>query len=295
MIWSLHRAPWNARSVRAMSFCMIACASLWLAGCASVRRTATGSGGDLETLQAEAAAAPGSAEPVYQMALLHYGERRPEEALATLRQALQRDPEYVPALTLLAKLLHDTGRSAEGLRYFRTRDAAAWPEAVRLNLALLYADTGNTVQARKLLQSLATGAWADAAQVNLAYLDLVDEEHLAASRRLEADRQRYRDAPELLNNLALARLYTGDVSGAAKLLHDVTTRHPDFAPAQFNLALLLRHYLFDEDGAARAEKHFDALAAPQLADAALREFLEARTEDTSPRLAAPDSASGGRR
>lgn len=295
MMRSMHATRQRQIGRRTLSICTLAVAMLLGAGCAGVRRSAT-SGGDLETLRAEAAASPSAAEPVYQMALLHYGERRPEAALVALRQALDRDADYVPALCLLAKLLHDTGRSAEGLRYFRRREAAAWPEPVRLNLALLYADAGNTVQARKLLQGLTAGAWADAAHVNLAYLDLVDVEHLAARQRLEADRAAYRDAPEVLNNLALARLQAGDVPGAAKLLHDAAVHHPDFAPAQFNLALLLRHYLFDDEGAARAEAHFDALAGPLLADAALREFLEARTEDTAPRAATPDSAAaGGRR
>jgi len=267
---------------------VVACtllAAILLAGCASGRRDLpTPRDTSVQKLRQEAAAAPQAAEPLYQMALLHYGNRAHVEALSALHEALRRDAHYVPALTLLAKLLHECGRSAEGIEYFARRPAPTWPEPVRLNLALLYADTGNTMQARKLLDGLAASAYADAAAANLAYLDLVDEDHPAAARRLQADLARYAETPAVLNNLALVHLRAGRVEDAVKLLRAVTERHPEFGEAQINYALVLRHYLFEEDGAAQARARFDAMSAPRIDDPAMSEFL--RTEDTVP--AVPD-------
>lgn len=267
------------RSAHAVA-CTLATAIL-LAGCASGRRDLpTPRDTSLEKLRSEAAATPQAAEPLYQMALLHYGNGAHAEALKALHDALARDPNYVPALALLPKLLHECGRSAEGITFFARRPAPTWPEPVRLNLALLYADTGNTMQARKLLESLASSPYAASAAANLAYLDLVDEDHAAAARRMQADLARYADTPAVLNNLALVHLRAGRVAEAAKLLREVTERHPEFGEAHLNYALVLRHYLFEEDGAAQAQARFDALSTPRLADPALDEFL--RTEDTAP-------------
>jgi tetratricopeptide (TPR) repeat protein len=251
-------------------------------GCASGRRGLPAArSGDAEALQREArqSRAP---EPYYQLALLHYAQEHPDAALEALHRALGRDPEYLPALTLLARLLHEGQRSAEGVRYFESRPLEAWPEPVRLNLALLYADLGNTVQARRILEELVDGPQAEAAAVNLAYLDLIDERHDAAEQRLARLEARFHDAPEVLNNLALARLRRGDVEGAGRVLQDVAGRFPDFAPAQLNLALYLRHYLFDDDGAGRAQAHFDALAPPHLAPAVVQRLFEPVVEDAAP-------------
>lgn len=274
-------------------------AAILIAGCASGRRDLPAPRDtSVETLRREAAATPQSSEPLYQMALLHYGNNAHEEALKALHAALERDPNYAPALTLLPKLLHECGRSAEGIEYFARRPAGTLPEPARLNLALLYADTGNTMQARKLLEGLAAGSYADAAAANLAYLDLVDEDHTAAARRLQADLARYADTPAVLNNLALVHLRAGRVEEAAKLLRAITERHPEFGEAHLNYALVLRHYLFEEGDASQAQARFDALHPPRLSDPAMSEFLH--TEDAAPPVpemparTAPPTPSGGR-
>ena len=158
-----------ARSRRS-SICILCIAALvaGLAGCASGRRGLSAARSrDAAALQREARASR-EPEPFYQLALLHYGQGDADAALAALHTALRRDPEYAPALTLVARVLHDTGRSAEGVRFFASRPANDWPPAVRLDLALLYADVGNTVRARELLQGIGDGAYADAAAANLA-------------------------------------------------------------------------------------------------------------------------------
>jgi outer membrane protein assembly factor BamD (BamD/ComL family) len=137
------------------------------------------------------------------------------------------------------------------------------------------------------LKGLAQGPYADTAAINLAYLDLVDEENVAAVRALESQAERFGTNPEVLNNLALARLRAGDVEGGIRVLRQVAERHPDFAAAQLNLALVLRNYLFDEEGATHAQAHFDALGAPKLGDAGIEAFLQAPVEDAAPRTPEP--------
>jgi tetratricopeptide (TPR) repeat protein len=296
-VWPVTRSAWLAGSrPRRAVFCdraralLILLSLAGLAGCASGRGSLPAARSrDAALLQREARASR-AAEPYYQLALLHYAEDQPDAALDALHRALGRDPQYAPALTLLARLLHEGQRSAEGVRYFESRPLESWPEPVRLNLALLYADLGNTVQARRILEGLQHGSQAEAAAVNLAYLDLLDERPDAASDRLARLEQRYHDAPEVLNNLALAHLRSGDVERATRLLQDVAGRFPDFAPAQLNLALLLRHYLFDETGAARAEAHFDALGTPPMSPAVVQRLFEPVVEDAAPPAPEPPAA-----
>jgi tetratricopeptide (TPR) repeat protein len=286
-----HRAS-SRLDGHARSICHIAACVAWLglSGCATGRRDLPSPRArDAATLQAEAQGRPQDAEPLYQLALLHYASGEADAALQALHQSLQRDANYPPSLTLLAKLFHDTGRSREGLQYFEARKLDTLPEAVRLNVGLLYADAGNTVKARRILKGLAQGAYADAAAINLAYLDLVDEENVAAVRTLEQQAERFHGNPEVLNNLALARLRAGDVDGGTRLLRQVASQFPDFAPAQLNLALVLRNYLFDEDAATHAQAHFDALGSPHLGDAGIEAFLQDPVEDAAPRVPEPSA------
>ncbi len=281
----------RASGRRSICDALLGAALLAAAGCASGRHDLPSPRiRDEAALQTEAKTTH-SAEPFYQMALLRAGQGQTEPALAALKASLDRDPAYAPSLTLLAKLLHDSGRSAEGVHYFESKKLDTLPDAVRLNVALLYADVGNTLKARKLLQGTAQGTCADAANANLAYLDLVDDQNATAAQRLEKNLGAYADNPEIVNNVALARLRAGDVETGARLLRELTEKHPEFAPAQLNLALVLRNYLFDEDGATRAQAHFDAIGAPHIGDPAWHDFLEPGHEDAAPPLPAVPEAS----
>ena len=225
------------------------CALLLWSGCAG--RFANGMRpGGAEALRL-AADSTTSAEPLYQLALLHRQEGRPDAAMSTLHEALQRDPAHEASLAFLAMLLHETGRSIEALQFFAARPAADWPETVRFNIALLHAATGNTQEARTILSGLEHGGLAATARANLAYLDLLDEDDASAAARLEA--LGAQASPEVRNNVAVARLRRGDVDGAVKLLEEIIAREPQFAPAHFNLALVLRHYRFDDAGAVRRQ------------------------------------------
>jgi len=243
-------------------------------------------------LQSAAAAHPDSPEPSVRLALLHYEQGDADAALGQLRSALARDPAYEPALTLLARLLHESGRSEAGVRWFATRPLSAWPEAVRLDVALLLADTGRTEEARRILVELQEGAHRDAATANLAWVDLLEGKNADAATRLASLGA---DAPEVRNNLAVAKLRAGDVEGSEALLEKLADGESGFAPARLNLALLRRHYRFDTAGDRLEQESRAALAARSLSDAAVQALLVgAAVEDASPAPAVGEGGHGSR-
>jgi len=283
-----------ARGARVVA--VLAIGLLCVAGCSIGRRSTLPSPreSDARALRAEATAHPEDAEPLYQLALVHARSAAPDSALAALGVALQRQPEHAPSLTLLARLLHDAGRSAEALHYFEARGVATLPEPVQIDVALLYADVGNTLKARKLLKGFANGPYAAAVAANLAYLDLLDEENAAALATLEEQAPRFPDAPQVQLNLALARLRAGQVDAGAKLLEELAARYPDDAAMQSNVALLRRHYRFDEAGAQRAEARAETLTPPSPSEMALERVLQGGVEDAAPPAPGSDGSPGGR-
>ncbi len=262
--------------------CMLlrgAVALVLLGGCGTARRTALRPRtDDGEELRRAAAAAPADPAPWVQLGLWHRERGQPDAALVSLRQALARDADHVPALTLLALLLHENGRSAEALRYFAARPLGAWPEPVQLDIALLLAEAGYVDPAREALEALQHGPWQAAASANLAWLDLLEGNSTAAASRLHdlpADA-----APEVRNNLAVALLRNGDVAASEAMLRALVAADPAFAPAWENLGLLRRHWRLDDAGAAEAERR--APPASVLSDVAVQAFLTGTWEDAAP-------------
>jgi tetratricopeptide (TPR) repeat protein len=261
---------------------------LFVAACASSgRRDLHPRSADEHQLRQEAAATA-SPEPLYQLSLLYLEQNRIDDAVLVLQECLQRDADYTPALTLLARTLYQAGRVFEALDWFSRRPVEAWPEPVQINIALLQAEAGNTIEARHILESRLQGAWSRQARSNLAYLDLLDEETMTARKNLETLIRQNIDSPEVLNNLAVARLRDGDVEGSVEILQRLTSTHRDFAVAHMNLALLLQHWLFDEKGAARAQEHLDTMVQPLLSEAVVDQLLDpAFVERTAPPVPPP--------
>ncbi|HZL85057.1 MAG TPA: tetratricopeptide repeat protein [Candidatus Krumholzibacteria bacterium] len=240
---------------------------------------------DLASLRAEAARHPESAAPHVQMALVHRQRGEHDQALASLRQALGREPLHVAALTLSAQIFYECGRSAEGLQFFASRPLSEWPEPVRCDIALLLADVGETDGARQVLESLRATSVGAAASANLAWLDLLAGDNAAAATQLENAQ-----APEARNNLAVALLRQGEVERSESLLRDLVAAHPEFEPARTNLALLLLHWHGD---AAAADAVAHAAQEPRLSDVAVHQFLNDLVEDTTsppPNAGGPDGA-----
>ena len=290
---SPERLPRSIKLSRRVAPCilrtmLLLCCLTLLAGCASHgRRGLQPRSSDEAALRQEASQSQ-SAEPLFQLALLYLSENRADEAVIALQDALHRNEDYEPALTLLAKTLHQTGRSFEALEFFGTREIDRWPDSVQINVALLHAEVGNSIEARRILETKLAGVWSTSARANLAYLDLIDEETVAARQRLETLIQENIDTPEVLNNLAVARLRAGDAEGSARILQQLASRHDDFASAHLNVALLLQYWLFDDSGAARAQDHLDLMLEPMLTEAVIERLLDpSRVEDASPPVPEP--------
>jgi hypothetical protein len=152
--------------------CAAALALLFVSGCAVGRKSMLPEPRvrDAGALRAEAAARPADAEPYYQLALLHAGASASDSALVAVANALRRDPQHVPSLALLARLLHDAGRSDEG-HYSSPGSRHAGRR--RIDIALLYADVGNTLRPAS---SSSAGGQPRGRGGRLAYLDLLDED-----------------------------------------------------------------------------------------------------------------------
>jgi Flp pilus assembly protein TadD len=265
--------------------CTLLLAAFLGAGCGGPPRPLQPRTYDLDELQRAAAAAPAATEPLVQLALLHRARGEPDLALQALGTALRRSRDDAPALTLLAKMFYECGRSADALRYFASRPLGGWPEPVRLDVALLLADVGERDAARGVLDGLRAGPYGGAAEANLAWLDLLDGDVAGASARLQ---QLSNAEPEVRNNKAVAMLQAGDVETSEALLRALVAEDERFTAARTNLALLRRHWRLDDGAAAEAEPA--TAAASRLSDQAVRAFLAGDIEDAAPPAPAEGSA-----
>jgi hypothetical protein len=83
------------------------------------------------------------------------------------------------------------------------------------------------------------------------------------------------------------------VEESVRVLEEVVRANLDFPTAPGNLALVLRHWLFDDEGAAAHEAHAVGIAPPQLSQSVLDGLLfGGAPEDAAPRATPlPDAAS----
>ena len=172
-------------------------------------------------------------------------------AEAALDQALARDPLHWPSLALRSKLRFESGRHEEAITMLhaaRERAVAAGrevPDDLLAGLALHYDALDDLEGARATL----AGAGQDASSPRV-YLTLRGEEPQAATRlATEAARQ----APESAvnqNNLGIARLRASDPNGARQAFFRAIQLDPDLPGPYYNLAILEKFYMQDEEAAA---------------------------------------------
>ncbi|NIW24000.1 MAG: hypothetical protein GWN29_05185 [Gammaproteobacteria bacterium] len=100
------------------------------------------------------------------------------------------------------------------------------------------------------------------------------------------------DSPALQNNVALARLRRGEIEKSVEMLEEIARENPQFATAASNLALVLRHWLFEDERAGVYEAQALAMETPQLSEAVLYELLSP-VEDTAPAVPPVDGRAAG--
>ncbi len=179
---------------------------------------------------------PERAEFYFELAKAYSDSDRPEEAVPFYRQALQRDPEFWPALHRLGLTLARLGsleQSADALE--RARKSAPSIATVSNDLGLTYLRQGRFEEA---IQAFHEATLSDP------------------------------NSPDAFNNLGGALKQRGDISGAEQAFREAIRNQPDSAAAHDNLATLL---VVGGD-LAQAERHFrksieaDGMFAPARLD-----------------------------
>ena len=176
-------------------------------------------------------------------------------AEAALRSSLERDPGYAPALSLLSKLHYDGGRHAEAIALLeaaRSRPGAfpqGVPPELLAGLALHYEATGRHDLAAALVAD-ANRAGPGRARSAVTYVTLRGGDAAARELASAALDENSRSAANQ-NNAGIAKLKAGDPKSARALFMRAIELDPTLPGPYYNLAILERHYRFDEAAAAR--------------------------------------------
>jgi len=175
---------------------------------------------------------------------------------AALRTALSRDPSYAPALALLSKRYYDTGRhqqAVEMLESARTK-AAASPDGVPPGLigglALHYEAMGRHDLATGLVGA-APRSDAGSSRSALVYVTLRGDQPGAASDLARAALDDDPHSAVNQNNYGITRLRAGDPKAARTAFLKAIEIDPKLPGPYYNLAILERFYVFDEEAAGR--------------------------------------------
>jgi tetratricopeptide (TPR) repeat protein len=178
------------------------------------------------------------------------------QAEAALQASLRRDPTYAPALSLLSKLWYDARRHAEAVRLLESARArpGAFPEgvprALLAGLALHYEALGRHHPATALVGAT-PGSEPTEARSAAAYLTLRGENRETAAELASEAVDHDPNSAANQNNHGIARLRAGDVKAARKAFLRAIELDPRLPGPYYNLVILERHYLFDEQAAAK--------------------------------------------
>lgn len=188
-------------------------------------------------------------------------------AESALAQALGVDPGHAPSLTLLSKLFFEQARHEEAIERLEVALESA-PNMdpadrhlVEAGLALHYDALGDVGSAEIIVDELleADVDWAIFGPV-LTFLRLRGEDVSTATepaaRSLLADK----DSAINLNNFGISELQAGRPESAKKAFLEASKRDPDLPGPYYNLAILEKFYLFDDEAAEHAFVRYWALS-----------------------------------
>ena len=208
---------------------------------------------------------PAEAEFYFELAEAYRKTGKPEKAISMFERAIQRKPDFWPAVQGLGATLARSGRLPQAKETLLKASVKMPENAAALNdLGLVYIGTGETREAVDVLQKAA---------------------------RIDPD------YPDTFNNLGGALLRLGDRAGAEAAYRTAIQAQPDFAEAHRNLANLLAaggnftevQYHFRkavESNPNYAVAHFEY----GLALAQREQFREAKTEFQSAAKSDPNMA-----
>ena len=177
-------------------------------------------------------------------------------AEAALKSSLRRDPTYAPALSLLAKLYYGAGRHHDGVELLEAARARAAsspggvPPGVIGGLALHYEAMGRHDLASALAGTTARGE-AGGSRSALVYVTLRGEQPGAAAEQARAALDDDPRSAVNQNNYGITRLRAGDPRGARNAFLKAIEIDPKLPGPYYNLSILERFYLFDDEAAGR--------------------------------------------
>ncbi len=222
---------------------------------ASASTTATASPDALSEARARTTQNPGEPYWPYRIAQLQLAKQRPDEAEPALKQALERDAGYAPALTALSKLYYEQGRHAEAIALLEPVRAHQVPlsandrAAVLAGLAMHQAALDDDASARATLAMLTRDERDQVPGVN-AWLAVRDTSNAAARNATDVA---VRMEPKMAanhNNRGIALLRSGDPDGAAQAFERAIALDPTLPGPYYNMAILERFYRLDKVAAA---------------------------------------------
>lgn len=209
-----------------------------------IRRRLGDNAGAIDALAKAVAAGQPGAEVCNSLGLAHEDAGQAEEALCAFEQALAREPDYVPALTNLARILAQTGdheRAEKMLRASLARRPSATALLNALGATLL--DAGQADRAEPVYrQALALEPTNRVATIRLAQVLRELGRAAEAVQLLRGSRDKVGASPELVEALAGALTGNGEWQAAEEQLEQLCSQVPGYFPAHRALVRLGREY-----------------------------------------------------
>ena len=204
----------------------------------------------------------------YHAAELEAKAGRREASEASLREALQREPAYPPALASLSRTLYEQGRHGEAIELLsRVRDGSVTLDdddraALVAGLALHESAAGRETEARAAIGQLGRSGGDAALGVSAVLAVRSENKETALERTAEAVRAAPKSAANH-NNRGIALLRSADPDAAEKEFERAIELDPSLPGPYYNLAILERFYRMDT---AAATKRFQQYWARSQAD-----------------------------
>jgi len=210
--------------------------------------------GKMAEAREQAALAPKEPYWPYRMGQLYLAADSTAKAEAELLVALEHDPGYAPALSLISKLYYDTGRHEDAVRLLeaaRTRAGeAGLAPPVLAGLALHYEALDRPDRSRQVLAGVPRGAEKGTVSA-LVYVMLRGDRPDSASGLAVEARDENPGSAANQNNFGITRLRAGDPVGARKAFMEAIRIDPKLPGPYYNLAILEKYYALDDGAGAK--------------------------------------------
>ena len=199
----------------------------------------------------------------YKLAQTYLAADSVPQAERSLKASLARDPGYAPALSSLSKLYFDQGRHEEAITMLeaaRTRPDGSpgeLPQVLLVGLALHYDALDRLDKTNALLADAVRLDPKSAHSANV-YLTLRGEKPDDAKDLAAAERDEHPKSAVSENNYGITKLRAGDPTSARKAFLKAIELDPKLPGPYYNLAIIDKFYLFDDDQAMTWFKEYRA-------------------------------------